>query len=84
MGGGGHNVPFLKDDFGIRRLTSDECLLLQGYMQGNHISRGNTRGAKLTMIGNSIQVSLCELIFSHIRDRLEELSNEDRVAIPAE
>ena len=85
MGGGGHNVPFLKDDFGIRRLTSDECLLLQGYMPGEIIFPEGTReAAKLTMIGNSIQVSLCELIFSHIRDRLEELSNEDRVAIPAE
>ena len=27
MGGGGHNVPFVIDDFGIRRLSVAECLL---------------------------------------------------------
>ena len=31
MGGGGHNVPFVIDDFGVRKLTVQECLLLQGY-----------------------------------------------------
>ena len=31
MGGGGHNIPFLIDKFGIRKLTEEECLKLQGY-----------------------------------------------------
>ena len=31
MGGGGHNVPFIRDRWGIRRLTVDECLALQGF-----------------------------------------------------
>ena len=84
MGGGGHNVPFLRDKFGIRRLTSDECLLLQGYLSGEVVFPDHTlESAKLMMIGNSIQVSLCELIFSQIREKLEELKNENRVAISA-
>ena len=31
MGGGGHNVPFIKDEWGIRRLTVGECAALQGF-----------------------------------------------------
>ena len=32
MGGGGHNVPFVRDSWGrIRRLTVDECAKLQGF-----------------------------------------------------
>ncbi|MBL71089.1 MAG: DNA (cytosine-5-)-methyltransferase, partial [Rhodobiaceae bacterium] len=31
MGDGGHNVPFVYDDFGLRRLTEDECLRMQGF-----------------------------------------------------
>ena len=31
MGMGGHNVPFLKDRYGLRKLTEAECLLLQGF-----------------------------------------------------
>ncbi len=31
MGGGGHNVPFIRDRWGIRRLTVAECVALQGF-----------------------------------------------------
>lgn len=31
MGGGGHNVPFIKDRWGIRRLSVEECASLQGF-----------------------------------------------------
>lgn len=31
MGAGGHNVPLLKDDNGIRKLTPRECFNLQGF-----------------------------------------------------
>src|SRR5690606_2816318 len=31
MGAGGHNVPLIKDDFGIRKLTPKECFAFQGY-----------------------------------------------------
>ena len=31
MGGGGHNVPLLKDEKGIRKLTPRECFNLQGF-----------------------------------------------------
>ena len=31
MGTGGHNVPLIKDDNGIRKLTPRECFNLQGF-----------------------------------------------------
>ena len=31
MGTGGHNVPIIRDKFGIRKLTPDECLKFQGF-----------------------------------------------------
>lgn len=31
MGGGGHNVPFVRDRWGIRKLSIRECATLQGY-----------------------------------------------------
>lgn len=31
MGTGGHNVPILRDQFGIRKLTPRECFAFQGY-----------------------------------------------------
>jgi DNA (cytosine-5)-methyltransferase 1 len=31
MGTGGHNVPIIKDDIGIRKLTPRECFNLQGF-----------------------------------------------------
>ncbi len=31
MGGGGHNVPFIKDRWGIRKLTVEECAKFQGF-----------------------------------------------------
>ena len=31
MGSGGHNVPIIKDDKGIRKLTPRECFNLQGF-----------------------------------------------------
>jgi len=31
MGTGGHNVPLIRDDYGIRKLTPEECLKFQGF-----------------------------------------------------
>jgi DNA (cytosine-5)-methyltransferase 1 len=31
MGGGGHDVPIIKDEHGIRKLTPRECLRMQGF-----------------------------------------------------
>ena len=60
MGGGGHNVPFLKDDFWHPEANFRRVFVASRIHAREIIFPEGTReAAKLTMIGNSIQVSLC-------------------------
>ncbi len=65
MGTGGHNVPLIKDDFGIRKLTPKECFSFQGYPE-NYILP-NLANSKLYMqAGNSVTTTLIERISKEI------------------
>lgn len=65
MGTGGHNVPLIKDNYGIRKLTPRECFSFQGYPQ-NYILP-NLANSKLYMqAGNSVTTTLIERIASEI------------------
>lgn len=69
MGTGGHNVPLIKDDFGIRKLTPKECFLFQGYPE-NYILP-NLANSKLYMqAGNSVTTTLIERISNEIMNVL--------------
>lgn len=65
MGTGGHNVPLIKDNFGIRKLTPRECFSFQGYPK-NYILP-NLANSKLYMqAGNSVTTTLIERIANEI------------------
>ncbi|WP_223441027.1 DNA cytosine methyltransferase [Polaribacter litorisediminis] len=65
MGTGGHNVPLIKDNFGIRKLTPRECFSFQGYPK-NYILP-NLANSKLYMqAGNSVTTTLIERIAKEI------------------
>lgn len=65
MGTGGHNVPLIKDDFGIRKLTPKECFLFQGYPENFILP--NIANSKLYMqAGNSVTTTLIERIANQI------------------
>lgn len=65
MGTGGHNVPLIRDNFGIRKLTPRECFSFQGYPQ-NYILP-NLANSKLYMqAGNSVTTTLIERIANEI------------------
>ena len=66
MGGGGHNVPFVRDSKGIRRLSVAECLQLQGFPPDFEFPKGLADSAKLKMIGNSVNPKLIEVITRQI------------------
>ena len=55
MGGGGHNVPFVKDRWGIRRLTVGECATLQGFKEYEFPDDVSTLD-KYRQIGNAVSV----------------------------
>lgn len=74
MGGGGHNVPLVMDDRGLRRLTPEECLRLQGFDDKtfsfpDDISMGN----KYKQVGNSVSVPVVQAIAESIRDILDRI-----------
>ncbi|WP_104691208.1 DNA (cytosine-5-)-methyltransferase [Helicobacter heilmannii] len=65
MGTGGHNVPIIKDNFGIRKLTPRECFNFQGYPKSFKLP--NLSNSKLYMqAGNSITLPLVQRIAKEI------------------
>lgn len=66
MGTGGHNVPLILDDYGIRKLTPKECFAFQGYPMDKYILP-NIANSKLYMqAGNSVTTTLIERIANQI------------------
>lgn len=65
MGTGGHNVPLIRDNFGIRKLTPRECFSFQGYPQ-NYILPNLANGKLYMQAGNSVTTTLIERIANEI------------------
>lgn len=72
MGTGGHNIPLIMDDDGIRKLTPRECFNLQGF--DNNFKLPNLSNSKLyKLAGNSISVPVVQKIISKLNNLLDEL-----------
>ncbi|MBE7686564.1 DNA (cytosine-5-)-methyltransferase [Tenacibaculum piscium] len=65
MGTGGHNVPLIRDSFGIRKLTPRECFSFQGYPK-NYILPNLANGRLYMQAGNSVTTTLIERIANEI------------------
>ena len=66
MGTGGHNVPIIMDEKGIRKLTPRECANLQGFPK-NFILPNNLASSHLyKQIGNSVSVTVVYRIAKNI------------------
>lgn len=68
MGTGGHNVPIIKDDFGIRKLTPKECFGFQGYPIDKMTFPKLADSHLYKQAGNSVTVPLIERISKNILD----------------
>ncbi len=69
-GMGGHNVPILLDNNGIRKLTPRECFNLQGFDK-NYILPAELCDSKLyKLAGNSITLTVFEIIIKKIIDAI--------------
>jgi DNA (cytosine-5)-methyltransferase 1 len=66
MGTGGHNVPLIKDDFGIRKLTPKECFAFQGYDMKKFILPKIADSKLYMQAGNSVTTNLIERITNEI------------------
>ena len=70
MGSGGHNVPLLKDDRGIRKLTPKECFKLQGFPSTYLLP--DIADCKLyKLAGNAVSIPVITIICEKILYALE-------------
>jgi DNA (cytosine-5)-methyltransferase 1 len=73
MGTGGHNVPLILDDYGIRKLTPRECFRLQGFKKIK-FSKDVANNQLYKQAGNSVTVDLIEKIALQIKKALKNNS----------
>lgn len=69
MGAGGHNIPIIFDDKGIRKLTPKECFNLQGFPSDYKLPCIST-GKLYCLAGNAVSVPVVSLIANRIIDCL--------------
>ena len=60
MGTGGHNVPLIKDESGIRKLTPRECFNLQGFSKDFQFPDDVPNTQLYKQAGNSVTVNMIE------------------------
>lgn len=68
MGGGGHNVPLLRDDIGIRKLTPRECFNLQGFPLEYNLPNNLSDYALYKLSGNAVSVPVVKKIIEKITE----------------
>ncbi len=72
MGDGGHNVPVIRDRWGIRKLTPRECLRLQGINEGEFVFPPElSRSQQYKQIGNAVTVPLVRKLAIECRRLLD-------------
>jgi DNA (cytosine-5)-methyltransferase 1 len=65
MGSGGHNVPLLRDNKGIRKLTPRECFNLQGF-PSNYLLPNISDSGLYKLAGNAVSIPVIELVINKI------------------
>jgi DNA (cytosine-5)-methyltransferase 1 len=70
MGTGGHNVPIIKDNFGIRKLTPRECANFQGFPKEYMLPK-IADSQLYKQIGNSVSIPVIERIAKQIKKTME-------------
>lgn len=70
MGMGGHNVPIILDDHGIRKLTPRECANFQGFPKKYKLPK-IAESALYKQFGNSVSIPVIQRIAENIKKALE-------------
>lgn len=81
MGDGGHNVPVVVDEWGLRQLTPDECAAFQGFVgDGAEFPAEVSRVQRYKQIGNSVTVPLVEKLAIGCAELLGDVALRRRAA----
>lgn len=78
MGEGGHNVPVIRDSWGIRKLTPEECGRFQGFDEEFRFPDEVPLSARYRQIGNSVTVTLVRRLAVECRRILIEMDERGR------
>jgi DNA (cytosine-5)-methyltransferase 1 len=71
MGLGGHNVPFVWDAKGLRKLTERECLRLQGFPASFKFPETVSSKQRYTQIGNAVAPPVAKLLAQAIKQKYD-------------
>jgi DNA (cytosine-5)-methyltransferase 1 len=77
MGTGGHNVPIVKTENGIRKLTPRECFRLQGFPD-NYVLPDIADSHLYKQAGNSVTVTVIERIAKNMINAMNGIDCYDR------
>ena len=78
MGSGGHNVPIILDEKGIRKLTPRECFNLQGF-PSSYILPSLSDCNLYKLAGNAVSVPVVKLIADKLIKMLNESNQSDQL-----
>jgi len=70
MGHGGHNVPFVWDRKGLRKLTERECLKLQGFPASFKFPAGISSKQRYAAIGNAVAPPVAKLLAKAVKTKI--------------
>lgn len=77
MGSGGHNVPLVKDAYGIRKLTPKECFAFQGYpVEQMRFPTKMSNSSLYIQAGNSVTMPLIQRIGEQILKVLQKQTHK--------
>lgn len=71
MGMGGHNVPLIRDNKGIRKLTPRECARFQGFPDSYKLPKDFPDTKLYKQFGNSVTTTVIERVAKQIRKALD-------------
>lgn len=70
MGHGGHNVPFIWDRRGLRKLTELECLGLQGFPKSFEFPASISSKQRYAQIGNAVAPPVADLLARAVQQKI--------------
>ena len=79
MGTGGHNVPLIRCESGIRKLTPRECFNLQGFPENFKLPENISNTRIYKQAGNSVVVLVIERIAENVADALNNISVQENI-----
>ena len=77
MGTGGHNVPLVLTDFGIRKLTPRECFRFQGYPEDFKLPAKMAKSHLYKQAGNSVVVPVIKRLALNILSALNKTDEQN-------